>query len=212
MEIKIARWSTESSCSEVDRFLNRPAIDPAAEETARRVLEDIRRQGDPAVARYVREFDGAALKPGGFAVSPGERKTALDQVDDEFKRCATDACRRITRFARAGLRKDWTLATPKGGVLGEQFVPLGRVGAYIPAGAAPLASTALMTVTLARVADVREIVACSPAGADGLLDPHLLYCLDLAGATEIYKIGGIQAIGAMAYGTASIRKVQKIVG
>ena len=97
-------------------------------------------------------------------------------------------------------------------MLGEQFIPLARVGAYIPGGAAPLASTALMTVTLARVAGVLEIVACTPADKNGKVNPYLLYALDLAGTKEIYKIGGIQAIGAMAYGTQSIRKVQKIVG
>ena len=110
------------------------------------------------------------------------------------------------------MRKDWTIATPKGGVLGEQFLPLERVGAYIPAGAAPLASTALMTVTLAKVAGVQEIVACTPCGKDGKVNPYLLYALEVAGATEIYRIGGIQAIGAMAYGTKTIRKVQKIAG
>lgn len=212
MEIKIVRWSAETASGEVDRFLHRPAIDPSAERKAHRILEDIRREGDAAVARYVRAFDGVELAPADFAVSPDERKAALEEVDAEFKRRAIEAHHRITRFAQAGLRKDWTLSTPKGGMLGEQFVPLARVGAYIPGGAAPLASTALMTVTLARVADVREIVACSPSGKNGRLDPHLLYCLDLAGATEIYKLGGIHAIGALAYGTATVRKVQKIVG
>lgn len=212
MDIKTTRWSGDNSSPEMERFLRRPAIDPAAEKKARRVLEEIRQQGDEAVVRFVREFDGAALEPAGLAVAAEERKAALAQVDVDFKRAATEAYRRIVRFAQAGLRKDWTIATPKGGVLGEQYVPLARVGCYVPAGAAPLASTALMTVTLARVADVREVVACSPAGKDGALDPYLLYSLDLAGATEIYKVGGIQAIGAMAYGTATIRKVQKIVG
>jgi histidinol dehydrogenase len=97
-------------------------------------------------------------------------------------------------------------------MLGERFVPFDRVGAYIPGGAAPLASTALMTLTLAKVAGVKELVACSPANAEGKLNPYILYALNLAGATEIYKVGGIQAIGAMAYGTKSIAKVRKIVG
>jgi histidinol dehydrogenase len=116
------------------------------------------------------------------------------------------------KFGKGGMRKDWTMPTSKGGLLGEQFVPLARVGAYIPGGAAPLASSALMTVTLARVAGVTEIVACTPADRNGRIDPYLLYALDLAGVTEIYKLGGIQAIGAMAYGTKTVRKVQKIVG
>ncbi|WP_372807775.1 histidinol dehydrogenase, partial [Pontiella sp.] len=111
-----------------------------------------------------------------------------------------------------GLRDDWEMATPKGGMLGERFIPYDRVGAYIPGGAAPLASTALMTLTLAKVAGVKELVACSPANAEGKLNPYIVYALDLAGATEIYKVGGVHAIGAMAYGTKSIKKVRKIVG
>lgn len=104
------------------------------------------------------------------------------------------------------------MASPKGGVLGERFTPLARVGAYIPGGAAPLVSTALMSLSLAKVAGVPEIVACTPCDKQGKVNPYLLHALEVAGATEIYRIGGIQAIGAMAYGTNTIRKVQKIVG
>ena len=212
MDISIVRWSAERGDERVERFLRRPAISAEAEAVAREALAEIREQGDAAVARQVKKYDGVILPPAQFAVTAEERKEALAAVEPEFKRQAAETLRRVTQFAQAGLRKDWTVPTPKGGVVGEQFVPLARVGCYIPAGAAPLASTALMTVPLARVADVREIVACSPAGPGGKLDPCLLFCLDLAGATEIYKIGGIQAIGAMAYGTNTIRKVQKIVG
>jgi histidinol dehydrogenase len=211
-KIPVERWTPETGNPRVEAFLARPAFDPVAEETARKVLADIRARGDEAVAEYVRKFDGAALSPERFLVSPEERKAAIDQVDADFKKCALDAQRRIMKFAQAGLRQDWSIPTPRGGVLGEQFVPLTRVGCYIPAGAAPLASTALMTVVLARAADVKEIVACTPARRDATWDPFLLFALDLAGATEIYKIGGIQAVGAMAYGTATIRKVQKIAG
>jgi len=97
-------------------------------------------------------------------------------------------------------------------MLGEKFVPFERVGVYVPGGASPLVSTALMTVTLAKVAGVPEIVACTPVGKDETVNPHVLFALELAGATEIYKTGGVQAIGAMAYGTRTIDKVQKIVG
>ncbi|MCA1810070.1 MAG: histidinol dehydrogenase [Lentisphaerae bacterium] len=97
-------------------------------------------------------------------------------------------------------------------MLGEQFSPLDRVGIYVPGGTAPLVSTVLMTATLARAAGVLEVVACSPADAGGGMNPHLLYAMEAAGVTEIYRIGGIQAIGAMAYGTETIPKVQKIVG
>ena len=98
------------------------------------------------------------------------------------------------------------------GMLGEKFEPLDRVGVYIPGGAAPLASTSLMTACLAKAAGVPEIVGCSPAGVDGKVNPYIVYALHLAGVNEMYRIGGIQAIGAMAYGTRKIPKVQKIVG
>jgi histidinol dehydrogenase len=115
-------------------------------------------------------------------------------------------------FSKASLRKPWSMKTPCGGTEGEFFSPMDRVGVYVPGGTAPLASTSIMTVTLAKAAGVKEIVACTPAGKDGVVNPVLLYALKLAGATEIYRVGGIQAIGMMAFGTKTCRKVQKIAG
>ena len=212
LSIPSLKFSPHKELPELEKFLARPAIDPAAEETARRVLADIRATGDKAVQKYVKEFNGIALAPAKFAVSKEERVAASEQVDLMFKRSASDVYARIVRFGKAGMRKDWSMATPKGGVLGEKFTPLARVGAYVPGGAAPLASTALMTLSLAKIAGVPEIVACTPCDKKGKIDPFLLHALEVAGATEIYRIGGIQAIGALAYGTATIRKVQKIVG
>ncbi len=210
--IAVVHWHPDKAVAAVTRFLKRPAIDPSAEALARTVLAAIKQAGDPAVLRFINEFDGTALQAKQLRVSSGEIQAAREQVDREFRLAASEACRRIVRFAKQGMSKDWTMSSPKGGVLGEQFVPFDRVGAYIPGGAAPLASTALMTVALARTAGVPEIVACTPADKQGRCDPFLLYALDLAGATEIYRVGGIQAIGAMAYGTRSIKRVQKIVG
>lgn len=212
LSIPILKFSPHKESPELEKFLARPAVDPAAEETARRVLADIRSGGDKAVQKYTKEFNGIALAPARFAVPREEQMAASDQVDLMFKRSASDVFARIVRFGKAGMRKDWSMATPKGGVLGEKYTPLGRVGAYIPGGAAPLVSTALMSVSLAKVAGVAEIVACTPCDKKGRVDPFLLHALEVAGATEIYRIGGIQAIGAMAFGTATIRKVQKIVG
>lgn len=212
LSIPIVKFSPHKALPELERFLARPAIDPAAEETARRVLDDIRRSGDKAVQKYTKEFNGITLPPARFLVPREEQMAASDQVDLGFKRSASDIFARIVRFGRAGMRKDWSMASPKGGVLGEKFTPLSRVGAYIPGGAAPLVSTALMSVSLAKIAGVPEIVACTPCDPKGKVNPFLLHALEVAGATEIYRIGGIQAIGAMACGTATIRKVQKIVG
>ena len=211
-EIPLVSWAPGTTSRTIDSFFSRPGIDARAEEVARPVLEDIRTRGDRAVTEYVERFDRVKLSATRFRVTPAEIEDARRHVDTAFKKAAAEADRRITRFSRAGLRKDWSIKTPRGGTLGERFLPLDRVGVYVPGGMAPLVSTALMTVTLARVAGVPEIVACSPAGADGKLNPYILFALDLAGATEIYKLGGIQAIGAMAYGTRTVRAVRKIAG
>ena len=212
LTIPIVKYTPHKELPELEAFLARPAFAPEAEETARRVLADVRAAGDKAVQKYTKEFNGINLPPAKFAVPKEERLAASEQVDLMFKRSASDVFARIVRFGKAGMRKDWSMATPKGGVLGEKFTPLARVGAYVPGGAAPLASTALMSVSLAKIAGVPEIVACTPCDKKGRVDPFLLHALEVAGATEIYRIGGIQAIAAMACGTAAIRKVQKIVG
>ena len=212
LSIQILKYSPHKEAPELERFLARPAFDPEAEATARRVLEDIRANGDKAVQKYTKEYNGIALPAAKFAVPREEMLAAAEAVDLRFKRTASEVFARIARFGKAGMRKDWSLATPKGGVLGERFTPLARVGAYIPGGAAPLASTALMSLSLAKIAGVPEIVACTPCDKHGKINPFLLHALEVAGATEVYRLGGIQAIGAMAYGTPTVRKVQKIVG
>ncbi|MBQ9344178.1 MAG: histidinol dehydrogenase [Kiritimatiellae bacterium] len=212
LNIPVVNWTANAESPVVESFLQRPPVDPQAEAVARRVLDAIRAEGDAAVARFTEEFNHARLSPGQFVVTREERAAAQDAADLRYKRTLSDIYTRVARFGRAGMRKDWNIASPKGGLLGELFIPLQRVGIYVPGGTAPLASTVLMTVTLAKVAGVREIVACTPSAADGSVNPDLLCALEVAGATEVYRIGGIQAIGAMAYGTQTIRKVQKIVG
>jgi histidinol dehydrogenase len=208
----ILKYSAKGRSKKIEAFLKRPPVETAADEAARKVLADIQKNGDAAVLKYARKFDRAPESMTKLLVSKAELAAAKNAVDADFKRAAKEAHKRIAQFAVAGLREDWRMPSPQGGWLGEKFVPLDRVGAYIPGGAAPLASTALMTLTLAQVAGVPELVACTPADSEGKVNPYILYALDLAGATEIYKVGGIQAIGTMAYGTETIAKVQKIVG
>lgn len=212
VKARLVNMSSAGGAAAVARFFARPAFDAAAETVAGRVLRGIASGGDRAVARCVRTYQGAAVAPSGFRVERSEMKAAAKAVDPAFRRAVRQARARIAAFARAGRRRDWSLGTAGGGRVGEVFRPLDRVGVYVPGGAAPLASTALMTVVLARVAGVKEIVACTPCGRDGRLNPYLLYALAESGATEIYRVGGIQAIGMMAYGTATVAKVQKIVG
>lgn len=208
----IIKWSDKEPSAEIEKFLQRPSIDPKAERTAGALLKKIRKDGDPALLEAIEKFDQASLTADRLAVTAEERQDAREQVDADFKRAVRDAHGRISRFAKAGLHEDWQINSPRGGSLGERYVPYDRVGFYIPGGAAPLASTALMSIPFAKVAGVSQCVACTPSKPDGTLDPYLLYAIETAGANEIYRVGGIQAIGAMAYGTETIKHVQKIVG
>ena len=211
--IRIVDWAAEKPQSKiVARFLQRSAFPEEAEKAAAEVLAAIRAEGDAAVARYVAKFEGAKLAPKKFRVTDAELAAAEAQVPPALKRAVKDAHVRVMRFSKASLRAPWTMKTPKGGTAGEFYSPMDRVGVYVPGGTAPLASTSVMTVTLAKAAGVKEIVACTPAGPTGTPNPVLLYALKLAGATEVYRVGGIQAIGLMAFGTKTVRKVQKIVG
>ena len=212
MFAKIANWSVKKPASEVESFLARPAFAPEAEEAAALLLADIRLRGDAAVLAAAKRFDGASLKAGEMRVSAGEIKAAIQAVPSRVKRAVQDAHERVRRYAEAGLREPWHTRTPQGGYTGEFYSPMDRVGVYVPGGTAPLASTAVMTVTLAKVAGVKEIVACTPCGKDKTVNPVLLYALKVAGVTEIYKVGGIQSIGLMAFGTKTVRPVQKIAG
>lgn len=212
MRIQMTTWTPGVPLRALDTFLARPAFDDHAQETARGVLADIKKRGDAAVLACAEKFDGVTLKAGSMRVTAAEVKAATAEVDPGFRAAAKEAHRRINCFAKAGMKQNWHMKTERNGMLGEFFTPFDRVGVYVPGGAAPLASTALMTATLAKAAGVPEIVACTPCGRDEKVNPYVLYALKLAGATEIYRVGGIHAIGLMAYGTRTVRRVQKIVG
>jgi len=212
MKVRIETWARKKGSRVVARFLERPAFDEAAEASARKVLKAIRKDGNAAVVKFARQFDGVELTAGTLRVKRAEIARARDRVEPRIKNAIRESYKRVSAFARKGMKKDWQMPSPRGGTLGEQFKPLDRVGVYVPGGAAPLASTALMTATLAKVAGVPEIIGCTPCGPNKKVDPVLLYAMETAGVTEMYKVGGIQAIGLMAYGTKTIAPVQKIVG
>lgn len=212
MEIKTVKWAPDKPVGVVSSFLKRPAFDPVAESTAREALENIRLNGDAAVLKYIKDYDGVSLRLSDLKVTQAELAEARDTVDPKFRIAARETYKRVTTFSRSGMKKDWKIFSSKGGEMGEQFVPFDRVGVYIPGGQAPLVSSVFMTVTLAKVAGVQEIVVCTPSDSNGKVNPYILFALEMAGATEIYRVGGIQAIGMMAHGTKTVRKVQKIVG
>lgn len=212
MAVKIVTDNGGGRQPVIERFLARPAFSAEAERVAAGALAEIGAEGAAAVCRYVERFDHVRLKPKALRVDDATVAQALREVSPRHRRALRAAHARVVEFARAGLRQNWRMPTAGGGYLGEKYHPFDRVGVYIPGGEAPLVSTVIMTVTLARVAGVREIVACTPCGPDGRVNPMILSALRLAGATEIYRVGGIAAIGMMAYGIAGVKPVQKIVG
>jgi histidinol dehydrogenase len=187
-------------------------FDPGVEERTRAILDAVRERGDTGLLELTARFDGAKLSADQLAITQAELVTASLKADDSLRASVAEAEKNVAMFARKSLRKSWCARNSHGAEVGEKLDPFQRVGVYIPGGTAPLVSTALMTVTLAKVAGCPEIVVCSPCAKDGSLNPALLFAARAAGATEIYRVGGAQAIAAMAYGTGTIRRVQKIFG
>lgn len=187
-------------------------FDPVVEGRARGIVEAVGARGDAALLELTARFDGAQLTAEQLVVAPEELFNASIVADESLRAAVKEAETNIAAFARKSLRKNWLARNSHGATVGEKFDGFERVGIYIPGGTAPLVSTALMTIVLARVAGCREIVVCTPPGRDGAVNPALLFAARTAGATELYKVGGAQAIAALALGTATIRPVQKIFG
>jgi histidinol dehydrogenase len=187
-------------------------FDAEIEQRTRAILEAVHSRGDEALLELTERFDGAKLGAEQLAVTQAELVTASLKADESLRAAVAEAERNIAAFAKKSKRHNWESNNSHGATVGEKFDPFQRVGIYIPGGTAPLVSTALMTITLARVAGCQEIVVCTPCGKDGGINSALLFAARAAGATEIYRVGGAQAIAAMAYGTKTIRRVQKIFG
>src|SRR5664279_5056810 len=187
-------------------------FDPAIEQRTKAILDDVRARGDAALLELTERFDGAKLTVAQLAVTQAELVAASLKADESLRAALAEAQANIAAFAWKSRRKDWQTRNSHGAAVGEKFDPFQRVGIYIPGGTAPLVSTALMTVTLAKVAGCPEIVVCTPCGKDGTINPAVVFAARAAGATEIYRVGGAQAIAALAYGTTTIKRVQKIYG
>jgi histidinol dehydrogenase len=187
-------------------------FDSTIEQRTLAIVDAVRARGDEALVELTEKFDRARLAPEQFAVTKAECLAASLQADPALRRAVGETSKNVTAFARRSLRRDWSMRNLHGATVGEKFDALARVGIYIPGGMAPLVSTALMTIPLARAAGCPEIVVCTPCDAEGKVNPALLYAARSAGATEIYRVGGAQAIAAMALGTPTIRKVNKIFG
>ena len=186
--------------------------DSVVRSTVEEILSAVAQEGDEALLRYAKKFGGPDLAPYQVPVTPLEISEACNALPADTRKAIDAARSNVRAFAKRSLRKSWFMKNRQGAITGERFDPFQRVGIYIPGGTAPLVSTAVMTCTLAEAAGVPEIVAVTPAGLDGKVHPALLAALSRCGATEIYRVGGAQAIAALAHGTKTILPVQKIFG
>ena len=182
------------------------------EDIVSNIIADVQKRGNAAVFEYTHRFDGLKLTAKSLFVTQAEIDEAYSKVDNEVKKAVATTRRNIHAFAKRSMRKDWKSKNREGVEIGERFTPYDRVGVYVPGGKAPLVSSALMTAAFGQAAGVPEILAATPAGPDSKINPALLYALWESGATEIIKVGGAQAIAAMALGTKSVTPVEKIFG
>ena len=203
---------TPDFSARLQAMLSREAFSPEIERAAGRILEEVRLRGDEAICQYAREFDRTELTPERFLVTEEEILQACGRVSPEDREAIDLAVAHIQDFYSRTLPRDWKYSPRPGVTLGEQFHPLDRVGCYVPGGTAPLVSTVCHTVAIARTAGVKEILVCTPPGGERGIHPALLYACRAAGATAVYRLGGVYAVAAMAYGTKTIPAVEKICG
>ena len=204
--MKVLRHDAPDFAAKLRAFQRRATPHPQIEATVRAIVQAVRDEGDAALLEFTKRFGGPQL------AAKQLRVTAKARVDAKTKAAIATAHANVLAFAKKSLRTNWTMKNAQGAVVGERFDALQRVGIYVPGGTAPLVSTALMTCTLAQAAGCREIVVTTPCDAAGKVNDALLHALAVAGATEIYCVGGAQAIAALAFGTETIRPVQKIFG
>ena len=210
--MKKIKYSDKEFQKEMKELFERKVFDNTVEKHVAEVLNDVKKQGDLALSFYAKKFDNVTLKKSDFLVSDKEISFAKKEVSVATKKAIKLAYKNVTIFAKQKIPNAWTFSPRSGVILGERYVPLDRVACYIPGGTAPLVSTVLHTVSIAKAAGVKEIIVLTPARKDKSVHPAILYACEIAGATQVYKLGGVYGIGAAAYGTETIKKVEKIVG
>lgn len=211
--MKIIRWNDPDFTVQIAALDRRAHTSETVRATVAEILDHIRTAGDEALMRLTARFGGPDfLDPAALRVTPAEFASARKATDAATHQALHTSYANVLAFARRGLREDWEFTNAQGASVGERYLPFERVGIYVPGGSAPLVSTALMTVTLAQAAGCPEIVVTTPSDRDGRIAPALLAALELAGATEVYRVGGAQAVAAMGLGTRTIRPVAKIFG
>jgi len=207
--MKIIRFTSKK----LEKIYNRGFIKQGrVEERVKKIIEDVRLFGDEALLKYTKKFDGVKLSSRQLRVSEIEISGAYQNISQNFVSTLKIIIENVNRFYRKTVRKSWRMKDADGAMLGENYTPLEKVGVYIPAGTAPLVSTVYMTVLPAKLAGVKKIVLISPPDKHGFINPHILVVADLLKVDEIYRVGGAQGIAALAYGTKTVPRVDKIVG
>ena len=181
-------------------------------ESVRSIIENVKLYGDEAVIKYTKKFDHVKLNPRDLKVTECETSGAYQDIKPEFISTLRIILDNITKFYRKQIRKSWKIKDADGVLLGEKITPLEKVGIYVPSGTVPLVSSVYMTVIPAKMAGVKKIVLVTPPNEYKSVNPYILVVANLLKVNEIYKVGGAQAIAALAFGTKTIPKVDKIVG
>jgi len=210
--MKIASYKDAGFAAVAAKMKRRAVPTVELRDTVASIIADVASAGDSALVAYTKRFDGIELSPRNLFVTRKELTASHKAVTSATRDAVAASLENIHEFAKRSLRKDWSRRNAQGALVGERFTPFDRVGVYVPGGKAPLVSTALMTAGFAQAAGVPEIFAATPVGPDGTVNPALLYALKACGVTEVLKIGGAQAIAAMALGTKSVRPVDRIFG
>lgn len=211
--MRIIELNESTKSSLLEKLLRRsPASFAKQEQTVSRIIEDVKKRGDQALFDYTLQFDQCAISAQTIRVTDREIEEAYKQVDEEFVRVMKRSACNITKFHQKQLHNSWMSTEENGTLLGQRILPLAVSGVYVPGGKAAYPSSVLMNVIPARVAGVGRIIMTTPPSKDGSVSPGTLIAADIAGVDEIYKVGGAQAVAAMAFGTESVPRVDKITG
>lgn len=211
--MRIVSLTQETKKNILDELLKRsPGNYTKYEETVNKIIENVKGNGDQAVFDYTRQFDHVTLTPDNILVTRQETEEAYSLLDKGLVEVLRRSAENIRSFHARQLRNSWFDSGEDGTILGMKITPIDTSGVYVPGGKAAYPSSVLMNVIPARVAGVRRIIMATPPGADGKVNPGTLVAADIAGVDAIYKVGGAQAIAALAYGTESVPKVDKITG
>jgi histidinol dehydrogenase len=198
--------------NKLESYFGKSGDSSEVRQTVARVLSDIEVRGDEAVRYYTQLYDGADILPERLQVSSKELEAAVQSLTPDERVAIEESIRNVREFHTKTLPESWSARNPHGASVGEVYYPIRRVGCYIPGGQVPLVSTVVMSCALGRLVGVPEIAAATPPGPDGHIAAPLLATLLLCGVEEVYRVGGIQAIGALSYGTASVPAVDKVFG